>query len=109
MIALPTISLRVIVGELFPQTKIAPPTAVTGVVVQTYPLPPTMWKPSIRSALVWPTPDTEDDCTAVQEVVAVLTVQVDVMHGLPVALMMVTAGPSVETTLIPAKTRIASA
>ena len=42
------------------------------------------------------------------EVVAVLGVQSDLMQGLPVALIVVTDGPSVETTLIPLKIRIAS-
>src|SRR5262249_10945217 len=105
----PEISLRVIVGELLPHTKMPPPTAAIGLDVHTYPLPPVMWNPSIRSEVVGPTPPMEVACTAAHDVVAALTVQSDLMHGLPLALIVVTDGPSVETTLIPAKMRMASA
>ena len=67
-----------------------------------------MRKPSKRSAVVAPTPPTARNVTAEQEVVVPSGMQREVMHGRFVASIVVTVGPSVEMTLIPANSRMAS-
>src|SRR5688572_16418696 len=109
---LPLIVLRVMVGELLRMNR-PPPAWASHVPPQVcrMPRPPEIVKPSSRSALVEPPPPAAlGKYTAAQGVV-VDTVQVEVMQGLStglVGLIVVTSGPSVETTLTPKNMRTAS-
>src|SRR4029453_9653370 len=76
--------------------------------VRIVPVPPVSRNPCSRSSGVAPTPFTARIWTTEHDVVAVLIEQSPLMQGFPVASIVVTSGPSVDTTLTPANMRIAS-
>jgi hypothetical protein len=100
-----TISLFVITGELLKMKTPPPAMALGGLPVpksRNRPMPPVSRKPSSRSPGWVTCPKT----TTEHNKLSVLAWQSEErMHGFPVASMVVTAGPSVDTTLTPPSMR----